>query len=101
MVESQVDAFVEEGRVVVEYKGKRIRKLTPEEAIECGGDIAAVGKIAKRGTGSRPKDTSYPDNTSASHSSANTREQNSRDDEEEDEEDWRGPNKNSLIDGPL
>ncbi|WP_312622189.1 hypothetical protein [Haloarcula sp. 1CSR25-25] len=96
-----MDAYVKEGKVVVEYKGEHIRTLSPEEAIECGGDIATVGKIAKRGHGNRPKDSSYPDNSSASHSSANIEREHSRDDEEEDEEDWRGPNKNSLIDGPL
>lgn len=109
MVESRVDATVERGRVIVTYDGDVIKKLDPDEAIDCGGDIAAAGRQARRyqyepedvrrKQDSTDGEASYPDNRSSSHSSANLSGDSGSDDEQE--EDWRGENKNSLLNGKL
>lgn len=44
MPNSRVSAHIKNGKVIVKYKGDKIRELAREEAIKCGGQIAEVGK---------------------------------------------------------
>lgn len=109
MPSSRVEATTERGKVIVTYNGKQIKKLDPDEAIECGGDIAAAGRRAKRyhweltdeaqERDSDDGDAAYPDNRSLSQGSKKLEGDTEPADEQED--DWRGENKNSLLNGKL
>jgi len=97
MVKTRITASKIKGKVVVMYDGEVIRRLEPKEAIECGGEIAKAAtehsKAAKQPSSDTDK-SAYPDNKSAV-----TKTRSKKPDDGGD--DWKGPNKNSLINGSL
>lgn len=52
MTSSHIRTRIQKGKVVVEYNDKEIKRLSPGDAIECGGKIAEIGrKLLKEGAG--------------------------------------------------
>lgn len=94
MAKTRITASKERGKVVVRYDGEVIRTLEPKEAIECGGDIAAAAKKPYSNAESSAEGD-YPDNKSSSNRAR------SKKSDDDDGDDWKGSNKNSLINGSL
>lgn len=111
MVKTRVDIHVEAGSVIVQYNGEQVRSLDPSEAIDCGGNIAEAGRMAKRNPSiskpfseatrkrkpqSKGAEQEYPDNKRRG-----ARKSKESSESKENEDEWRGGNKNSLINGPM
>jgi hypothetical protein len=99
MPTSYVRVYVEEGNVLVKYDGEVINKLDPTEAQKCGGNIQKAGKIADE----NPEKTLRSPVKGANNLNRDNRSRTKKRSQYrgEDGQDWKGENKNHLLNGSI
>lgn len=110
MVTARVNVYVNAGVVVIKRNGSTMRRLSPEEAQECGGNIEKAGKIAERSpdevsgkpiTGADDMQKSRNKSRTAPKRRVNKSKNRNNSSNVKKDESWKSDNKNHLINGHM